>query len=229
MSRKSFLLAIAIVVLMVGGVGAGLIRLLHHEPAFYKRVSVPPGEERVNWSGDFQGKFTNQVLAHVLSETAWATDFTENEINSYFVEEFVRGHSAENPLPPGVSEPRVSLEADRIRLGYRYGTGFFSTIVSIDIRPWVVLREPNVIALEFVAMHAGAVPISGQWLLDRLAEAASKSHIDVSYYRYNKHPVVMLRFQSNRTHPTFRLGDLQIADGVLHVSGQPIGRGRTAE
>lgn len=229
MSRKSFLLAIAIIILMVGGVGAGLVKLLHHEPAFYRRVNVPPGDERVRWSGDFQGKFANQVAASILSETAWAVDFTENEINSYFVEEFVKGHSAENPLPHGVSEPRVSLEPDRIRLGYRYGAGFLSTVISIDIRPWVVIREPNVIALEFVAMHAGAVPISGQWLLERLAEAAHKSHIDVSYYRYNKHPVVMLRFQSNRTNPTFRLSELQLLEGVLHVAGQSLGRARPSE
>ena len=57
----------------------------------------------------------------------------------------------------GISEPRLSLEPDRIRLGFRYGAGPWSTVVSLMIRVWLVPREQNTVALEFESLHSGDV------------------------------------------------------------------------
>ena len=85
--------------------------------------------------------------------------------------------------------------------------------------------------IEFVSLHAGAIPISSQWLLEKTAEAVRPHKIDVSYYRYNKHPVLVLHFQADRSNPTFHLqqvkvvGQLNGTPGFIRIAGQPAGQG----
>jgi hypothetical protein len=45
MSRKSFLFAIGIL-LLLGSIGTVFVLLLSHEPAIYARTTPPPGDER---------------------------------------------------------------------------------------------------------------------------------------------------------------------------------------
>ena len=222
MSRKSVLLAVVILLLLAGGAGTGLVLLVRHVPEFYSRAGVPEGAHRQDLSKAFIGEFTNRVVDGILNKNEWDAQFTDEQINSYFAEDFLTKHSAENPLPEGISDPRVALEPDRIRLGFRYGTEPWSTIVSVDMKVWLVHKEPNVVALEVQALHAGALPVSPQSFLDRLAEAADKQHISVSYYRHNTHPVVLLQFQSNRSQPTFLLRNLELRTGMLHIAGRSL-------
>jgi hypothetical protein len=222
MRRRSFWLAIGTLILMVACTGSALAVLVRHTPAFYERCGLPPGPEREKLSGEFFAEFTNRLLGGVLDKRQWDARFTEQQINSYFEEDFIKKHNAENPLPPGISEPRVALEKDRIRLGFRYGTGLRSSIVNVDVRPWLVAREPNVVALEIESLHAGALPISSQWLLEVITEMARRPHIEVTWYRYRSHPVLLLRFQAQRTTPTFQLCQLSIQEGLFVIVGRSL-------
>jgi hypothetical protein len=222
MSRKSFVLAIAIVLALFGGSGGILLLLAHYEPLFYKRAALPPGEHRQKCSGDFVAEFTNHVLVGILNNDQWDARFTEEQINSYFAEDFLSKHSAENPLPQGISEPRFSIETERIRLGFRYGSGAWTSIISLDLHVWLVPKEPNLVAVELQALHAGALPISAQSLLERVAEAAKQLDIDPTWYRYHGHPVLLLRFQAHRPSPTFQLQQLELRDKMLRIVGGPL-------
>jgi hypothetical protein len=223
MSRKSLLLAIAIVLGLVGGATAVLAVLLRHEPAFYLRSAVTPGDYRKKCSDEFESEFYNRLVGGVANKRQWDARFTEDQINSYFEEGFVQDHNAERPLPEWVHQPRVALEQDQIRLGFRYGTGIWSTVVSIDLRAWLVAKEPNVVALEFQGIHAGALPISTQWFLDQFFEAArQRDSIDPTWYRHKGHPVLVLRFQADRSHPTFQLQRLDLRPGMLLITGRSL-------
>jgi hypothetical protein len=219
MSRKSIIWTIVILLLLLGGASATLILLVRHEPEFYVRAAVPPGEQRKRSSGDFVLEFTH-LIEGVLNKRQWDIRFTQDQINSYFEEDFVKEHTTENPLPEGISEPRISLEADRIRLAFRYGSGWLSTVISIDMRAWRVVTQPNVLALEFQALHAGALPISAQSLLERVYEAARQQNIDPTWYRFNGHPVLLLRFQADRNNPTFQLQELELHPSMLRITGR---------
>src|SRR5258708_541443 len=148
MRYKPLLLAILIVLLLLGGTGAALVFLVCHEPAFYTRAAAPPGQHRLDCSGDCVKEFNGQLINGVLNRRQWDALFTEEQINCYFAEDFLK-QNVENPLPQGVSEPRVALDTDGIRLGFRYGTGSWSTVISLDLQIWLVRKEPNVVALEF--------------------------------------------------------------------------------
>jgi hypothetical protein len=219
-TRKSLLLAVAIVLALAGSAGAGLVIISRHEPTFYRRTAVPPGEGRRRLSGEFVTEFA-RLIDGVLNKK-WNARFTEEQINSYLEEDFLRQHTAECPLPEGISEPRIALDTNRIRLGFRYGAGHWNTVISLDIHVWLVPKETNLVAFEFLGMHAGAMPISAHGWLERQLDGIRRRNIDASWYRHHGHPVLLLRFQADRSTPTFRLQELNLHPGLLSVTGHSI-------
>src|SRR5262249_39124403 len=77
------------------------------------------------------------------------------------------GHN-QKLLPKGISDPRIAVEANRIRLGFRYGSEPWSTIISIDMRVWLATTEVNVVALELQGVHPGALSGSAPSLLETI-------------------------------------------------------------
>jgi len=221
MSRKSLVLAIAVVLFLLGSAGAVLYLLVRYQPAFYVRSNVPPGEHRKSLSGEYIAEFV-KVCAGIVNTGKWEGRFKEEQVNSYFAEDFITNHNAEYPLPDGFSEPRVAFEGDRLRLGFRYGTGWKSTIVSIDMRVWLIAKEPNVVALKFERIHAGALPISAQSLLDRVADFAHQKDIEATWYRHGGRPVLVLRFEADKSNPHFQLLQLDLRQGMLRIQGRSL-------
>src|SRR5438128_6164676 len=105
MKRRSVLFGIGLGLLLVG-VGAVLVLLLGHEPAAYARAGQPEGEERLRLSGKFSSEFATLYLEIRDNVPTWGATFTQESINSYFEEEFVRTGIAKSVLPEGVSAPR---------------------------------------------------------------------------------------------------------------------------
>jgi hypothetical protein len=221
MRRKSVALTITIVVFLLAGTSSTLALLLSHVPTFYVRTVVPPSAHRTKCSGEFVGELA-RLFAGISDKRQWDGRFTEEQINSYCQEDLLKEHADDQPLPEGISAPRVALEPDKIRLAFRYGTGLWSTVVSIDLRIWLVVKEANVVALEFQGMHAGALPISSQSLLERASETARQHDIDPTWYRHNGHPVLLLRFQAGRSRPTFQLEQLDLHQGLLCIGGRSL-------
>src|SRR6266403_1483302 len=148
MTRKSLILAIGIVLFLLGSAGAALYLLARYEPAFYVRGNIEPGDQRKVLSGECIAEFFKVLNGIARGNGPWEGRLKEEQVNSYFAEDFITNHSVEYPLPEGFSEPRVALEADLIRLGFRYGSGWKSTVISIDMRVWLIAREPNAVALK---------------------------------------------------------------------------------
>ena len=67
--------------------------------------------------------------------------FTEQQINGYLNEGFVQSGLSDRILPEGISEPRVLLEPDKVRLAFRYGSGPWSTVVTLDFHVWLSRHE----------------------------------------------------------------------------------------
>jgi hypothetical protein len=224
MTRRSVLLGIALFVLLAVGTGAVLLLLLHHEPDFYQRIAQPPGQERQKHSEEFTAKCTS-LLNGMINNREWEERFTEAQINSYLDEDFIRSGIHERMLPEGISQPRVSIAPDKVRLAFRYGSApWCSTIVSIDFRVWLPTQSPelNVVALELQGLHAGSLPISAQSLLERISDAARRQDIEVTWYRHEGNPVALLRLQANQPRPTVRLEKIQLYDGLLILGGHSV-------
>jgi hypothetical protein len=220
MRRKSLYLSLALAILMMSTVLTALALLTRHVPAFYIRSAVPPGMQRKEFSGEFATKLValrDSITEVSPSPTAgtWRSQFREEEVNSFFSEDFLNWALA---FPEGISEPRISFEQDRVRLGFRYGTPPWSTLVSMDFRVWLAQGEPNVVVMELRGVHAGSLPISAQSLLENLSEVLRQKNIQISWYRHQGYPTAALKFQNDR--PTCQLLQVELKPGMLTILGQ---------
>lgn len=227
MRRKRLLFWGGLALLLVGGTVAVLLILLFHEPAFYARAHIPPSKERRDDSNRFIFRI-GELIDHFKEDgefgkrKPWTHNFPVEQINSCLEEQLGRGELAEDMARRGIGAPRVAIESDRIRLGFRYGNDWWSTVVSLDLRVWLVPKEVNVVALEILGRRAGALPISAQFFLDQVTEMARKRNIDVTLYRHNGNPVALLRFQSDKMRPTAQLRRLELRPGMITIGGAPL-------
>ncbi|MBI1917328.1 MAG: hypothetical protein HYS12_21725 [Planctomycetes bacterium] len=224
MTRKSFLRAVGIVLVLTGGTCATLILLIRHEPEAYRRACLPPGRERALRSQEFYSGFLELYNACTNKDRDLDLCLTDEQINSYFVEDFQRSGVARRLLPEKISEPRVLLEPGKVRLAFRYGSGLWSTIITIDFGLWLCPEESNVIALELQGLHAGSLPIGAQAFLDSLSEIAEQNNIQVSWHRYppTGNPVALLRFQSDSRDMTLQLQAVHVEQGNIVIRGRPV-------
>jgi len=231
MSRKSLFLAFGIVLLLAGSTGSTLALLVRHEPDFYRKAAVAPGDHRKEESKKFQSKF-GFLMSYIinLEDKKWDTEFTDEQINSYLEEEFVRSGLAEKNFPEGIKDPRVVIEQDRFKLAFRYGEDPWSTVVSLELLCWLAAKEPNVVALRLEGLKAGSLPISAQSILDGFSETLRRQDIEVTWYRHEGKPVALLRFQPGRKTPTVQLRQLKMEPGRLMIGmGVTSGNGPTPE
>lgn len=227
MSRKSFLLAMGIALLLVGGSSAALFLLIRHEPAAFKRASLPAGEERSKLSAEFWEEFSLLLSSCTPgAEHDWDVRLTEDQVNSFFAEGFKNSKIDERVLPENISEPRILFEPNKVRMAFRYGSGLWSSVISIDFKVWLT-KEPNVVALQLLGLQAGSLPIGAQTLLDNLSEMLDNNGIQVNWYRHEGQPVALLRFQSDQRETTVQLQTLQINQGNIVIRGKPVENGST--
>jgi hypothetical protein len=218
MGRRRLLVTLAVLLAAAGGLGGLLYLLVRYESAWYVEAALPPGKMRTDLSQEFHAELWAFINA-VSGDQEWFGKFRQEQINSYFEEGFVESGLDRGVLPDAISALRLRIEPDKLRLGFRYGSGAWSTIITLDLRVWLPAGEPNVLALELVGLHAGVVPIKALSLLERIAQAARDNNIEVTWYRYNGHPVALIRFQADQPRVTMRLQDISLADGSLMIRG----------
>lgn len=217
MRRKRLLISVALVLGFVALVLVGLLAMVKREPSFYWQAELPPGDHRTNLSREAFSQYTEIPL--LLDEPTWKVEFSSEQINAFFQEDFYKLGGDEN-LWDEFHAPRVKIEDGKMRIGFRYGAGIVSTVLSMEIRLWKVPGEVTTLAMEVVSLQAGSLPLSTGTLLDRISEKARRENIDISWYRKDGHPVAIMRFQADLTRPTIQFDQVELKDGKLTIIGR---------
>jgi hypothetical protein len=210
------------VVLLTGGAAACLgagFHLAKREPAFYAQAPCPG-----DWdTRDKSSKLVTRVQDlknEIRSKTEWGDTFTADDLNCFFVENMSREGGLRAVLPSGLHSPRVAIDGDRLRLGFKYGEGFWSTVVWVELRVWLVAGEQNLVAVEVCDLRTGSLPIGSQSILDSIAEAARESNVEVTWYRHGSNPVGLFRFYADQPQPSSQILTLDVKDGKIVVAGR---------
>ncbi|MBI1830137.1 MAG: hypothetical protein HYR84_01645 [Planctomycetes bacterium] len=222
-------------VLVLAGLVTTLGVSLKHEPSFYRQCQTPHNEASKELASRFFRNFF-EMLANRKFET-WGCEASAAEINCFFHELFDERAEADDLRKVGISAVCVNLEepptddegnpmpGGHMRLGFRYGTGFFSTIITYDLKIWLVPKEPNVIAIEIQRARAGAVPISKQTILTQLSDLARKQNFNVTQYRHQGNPVAVIDLQGD-SHPAKSiLTTMRIGANKLTLHGKTLEHG----
>lgn len=220
MHRRAFLSVIAIFVTLFVATGSALALLIRHVPAYYGRAALPACGDRDCQCREFIGRLSESLTP---SELSWDREFTQDQFNAYF-----QSQDQESDLsvrlvefPEEVKDIRVEFEDDVIRVGFRYGRGWKSCVVSVEFRAWLVAHKTNVIALELCDFRAGALPLGTRSLIDFITEAARRQNIGVTWFRHAGHPIALLQLQANQSRPTFQLRRLEVHRGQFVIASSP--------
>lgn len=220
--RRSAMLLLAILTF----IGGALFAAVTYVPPFYTQVETEL--DSVDFASQSSRLMTriSDLSNDIVSKPEWGETFEAREVNA-FLREYMTDVNAR--LGGTIHTPRVSIEGDRVHLGVRSGSGFFSIVFSIELKVWLVKTEPNCLAVEITSIKAGLLPIAGQSVLDRVTEAARSSNIEVAWYRNNGKPVGIFRLfadQSRRQPKQIRA--LQVRDGKLTIAGRTTPEGTSA-
>jgi hypothetical protein len=221
MTRRSLWLSVALVLVVLVGLGAAAYRTLTHVPAFYGQAGCVADAERKKVSQELGERLLNFFVNDIRYEADWHTSVGDQELNCWLAHDFVHSNLAEQ-LPEGIHEPRVEFRDDRILFGFRYGQGSLSAIVSIEARLWLPKREPNVIVMEFLSVRLGAMPLAIKVLQDELNVRARQQNVKVLWYRHDGHPTAVLKLQADRREPTIQLRSLEVRPGRLAIKGRSL-------
>lgn len=219
MRRRTILISLFLVLLFLSATALTLGILIKHEPDFYQAATLPEGSERSVQSSEFLSRYSDLKNSILNRYPDWWVVFATEQINAYLQED-IRSHGGDANFPDGFHEPRVRLEDGKLQLGCRYGKGFWSTVLSIDMKVWLVANEPNVVGVEILNLRAGALPASRQIILDYITDMARRSNIDVKWFHRKNNPVAMMRFQADQVRPTIQIQRFELKSGKIVVVGR---------
>lgn len=218
--RKTIAIGGIVGLVLAGGLTA-LGAVVKHEPSFYHETQLRADEGRKEKAQKCFSDFTQMILNKNAKMANWECHLTQDQMNSFFAEIFNERGESETLRKIGISSPSVVLEDENhLRLAFRYDTGWLSTIVSYRLKIWLVPKEPNVIAVEFLSARAGALPISSQSILQQLCDVARKQDFKVNLYRHEGNSVAVIQLQPNENHPDWLLTGLQVNSNKLSIHGK---------
>ncbi|MBA4063704.1 MAG: hypothetical protein C0501_08325 [Isosphaera sp.] len=222
MFRRRPLLVASAVLLLLAAAAVGTVGfLLKCEPEFYAAAGCPADyDTRVKASHVLTRV---QELKHdIRTKAEWGEAFAADELNCFFAEMMAGQGGFASLLPAGFHSPRVAVDGDRVRLGMRYGTGLWSTVVWVEFRAWRVADETNLVAVEVCDLRAGRLAVGAQTVLDAVAEAARASNVEVTWYRHGGNPVGLFRFFPDQPRPASHVLTLEVRDGGVTVAGRTL-------
>ena len=176
---------------------------------------------------EFVSRFGNMlaIIKHRGDENWWC-EASEAQLNCFFEEVWVQMGEAEGLRKLGISSPNVVLEKDHVRLAFRYGSGWFSTVISYDLKIWLVPKEANVIAVEIQSARAGGLPISNHSILHQLTDFARKQNFKVTLYRHEGNTVAIIDLQGDQQHPCAVMTTLEIDANRIAIRGRTLEHAR---
>lgn len=218
--KRSWWISLIISLLLLGGIGGACYAMLAHQPAFYLAAYQPEGPARVQASRELEQRVFTLVNDATYNKI-WKFSCTNEQINSYFVEDFLKTQLAKI-LPPHVHDLRVLFQNDEVQFGFQYGNGHLKTIVSLHLKAWLGQRDPNTLIIEIISLQAGAMPFGIKAFHEEIAEHLRSQNIKALWYRKDGHPTIVLKFQADRREPSFHFKRLEIKQGQFYIEGETV-------
>lgn len=194
--------------------GAALWYLARQAPEFYRQAVLRSPAQRDADARQFL-RHTSQLLSDIENERRWEAAFTQEQVNGWLAEDFVQDHAS--LLPPSIAEPRVAFHEGSVTLAFCARRGLLTTVVSLELACWV--PEPNLLAVQLRRTRAGAVPVSIQGFLRRLAEESPRRGWNIEWKRSEGMLVALVRLalESEGNEPV--LDEIDVRDGILYLAG----------
>jgi hypothetical protein len=216
MSRKkrgTLILGLVVLLVLVAP-GVGWVALTY-QPRFYRMRIILPRAQRRQVAKRFEAQ-SLQLYNDIHNEPRWEAIFTDQEVNAWLAEYLVTQFG--DHIPQGIHEPRVLFENDRVTLAFQLDRGPLRSVV------WVVARVrvpgDNQVALTLEKIRAGIVPISAEWVIERITDQVRLRGFEIEWKTENDLPVALIRYQPESGRNGVVLESLLIRDGEIRLAGR---------
>lgn len=185
-------------------------------PEFYEQAILTPAPNQQQASDELLENAA-ALASQVQQPGRWQATFSQEQLNGWLAYDLPRNHG--ESLPAEFSDPRIDLQPGRILLACRYTPGEFSTVLSVQIEPY--LTEPNVLAVRIHKARAGALPLPLDQILAAVSEACARMNVHVRWQQADGDPVALVELPTVDEDGGVRMLDaLEISDDALTLSGQ---------
>lgn len=189
--------------------------LASQAPQFYvDRLHIGDEGKLEELASQFLSRGSRLYNSIVSGSNAWRESFDEASINAWFAYDLKRNH--QRSLPKGVTEPRVALEHDCLRVGFRWGFGPMSSVVQIAIKTWVY--KENHLAVELKGASAGSLPLPTTYVRRVVESVAERNGCEIRWKRNGANLVALITLPERG----IVLRRAEVGDGCLILSGKSI-------
>lgn len=188
-----FLLCIAIWVIYASA---------QREPDFYK-VALELEKQTLAEQGI---AFERQVLDlqnNARTMRQWQAVFTDDQINGWLASDFPEKFPG--ALPHSVSDPRVGIDKNALRVAFRFNSGRIKGIVQAEVDAFCT-DVPGQIAIRIKKVSSGWVPIPVNSIADRISAALRRLGAQVEWSEIDSDPVALIEIPADKV----RIGDKRV-------------------
>lgn len=218
--RRRKLIAFGLLAGILLGIAGVLAAMLKQVPDFYRNAEAAPNFATTERSSALMTR-VQDLQNDIRTKPEWSATFEAGDLNC-FLHDMIneRPGGVECLLPADCHSPRLAIEGDRIFLGFTHGHGLWSSVGWVELRVWLPKHDTNVIAIEVVSLKAGALPVSGQSLLESIRESVHDANVEVQWYRNEGRPVGLFRLYANQVRPATQIHTLKVTDGKIAIGGR---------
>ncbi len=207
-----------------GGLLAGILLAVlalylaaRHVPAAYRRALAADPEAEAQAS-DAMIRQTTELANAVRRSGPWSARFTAEQINGWFAVDMNENHP--DLLPPEMSDPRVAIAPEEMRLFCRFRRGGVESVLSLGID--VYLAEADVIALRVRRARAGALPLPLDEVLQQITQQARRKRLRIQWKMAEGDPVALIRLdlRDKESGHQVHVQALELREGEVFVSGE---------
>jgi hypothetical protein len=194
-------------------------RASRHVPQFYERaLAADPVVQRT--AGDELERRALELHNEVQVAGDWEAIFTQQQINGWLAVDLLEKFP--ELLPPEVTDPRVEITPEEVRIACRYHDENIETVISLALTA-ALSEEPNTVAVRVKRARAGALPIPLKQFLDDITAAARDSGLDLRWLQSEGDPVALIRLPTEHTDLPDRILHLkrfELREGEAYLSGE---------
>lgn len=187
-------------------------------PDYYQALLEQPIEQ-LDAAGD---AFESQVLElqnNVIETGEWQASFTQDQINGWLASDLPQKFP--NSIPSNVSQPRVALEQDELKLVFRCESSRFSGIVEVSGDAFCT-ETLNQIAVRINFVKSGLVSLPIAPWAERISEAMRRNNLPITWTEIEGDSIALISLPEKLSDDTDQkriIESIEILDGRVSLKG----------
>jgi hypothetical protein len=217
-----FAVRMAVVAVTVLGISGWIIYAsAQKEPDFYHAALELNEQTQIEQADVFEQRLLD-LQNEARTKHQWQVVFTETQINGWLASDFPKKFPA--ALPPNVSDPRVGIDNDGLRMAFRFNSRRIKGIVQAEVDAFCTER-PGQLAIQLKSVRSGLVPIPVNSIADRISTALRRLGVQVQWTEIAGDPVALIDLPPDK----LRIGNklvtieaIELLDEKLVLTGKSV-------